>query len=304
MDLSIIIPARNEVWLIKTIDDILENIEGNTEIIAILDGYWPNPPINDHPRVNVVHYSIPIGQRGATNAGARLSQAKYIMKIDAHTAFDKGFDVKLIADCEYDWTVIPRMYNLHAFDWRCKKCGFQWYMGPDPVKCEKCDNTTEFEKIIFWKPRERTRCDFGRFDNTMHWQYWKSYERRPQAQGDIVDVMSTVGNGFFLHRERFLELGGMDEKHGSWGQFGTEIACKTWLSGGRMVVNKKTWYSHMFRTRPGFGFPYPISGNAQDRAREYSRWLWLGNNWEGAKRPLSWLINKFSPVPTWENGNR
>lgn len=297
MDLSVLIPARNEYWLAKTIENILENIEGDTEIIAILDGYWPDPPINDHPRVTIIHHTNPIGQRAGVNEGARLSQAKYIMKLDGHSAVEKGFDVKLMADCEYDWTVIPRMFNLHAFDWKCLKCGATWYQGKDPQKCEKCDNTTEFEKVILWKPRNRTRTDFARFDNTMHFQYWKSYEKRPESQGDIVDVMSSVGASFFMHRERFFELGGLDEKHGFWGQFGTEIACKSWLSGGRQVVNKKTWFSHMFRTQ--FGFPYHISGNAQERAREYSRWLWLGNNWDKQVRPLSWLIEKFAPVPTF-----
>ena len=37
-DLSILIPARNEQFLKRTIDDILENIEADTEIIAVLDG--------------------------------------------------------------------------------------------------------------------------------------------------------------------------------------------------------------------------------------------------------------------------
>jgi len=297
MELSVLLPARNEVWLAKTIENILENIEGDTEVITVLDGYWPNPPINDHPRVTIIHHTNPIGQRAGVNEGARLSQAKYIMKLDGHSAVDKGFDVKLMADCEYNWTVIPRMFNLHVFDWKCLKCGATWYQGPDPSKCSKCDNTSAFEKVILWKPRDRTRNDFARFDNTMHFQYWKSYEKRKEAQGDIADVMSSVGASFFMHRERFLELGGLDEKHGFWGQFGTEIACKSWLSGGRQVVNKNTWFSHMFRTQ--FGFPYHISGNAQERAREYSRWLWQGNNWNLQQRPLSWLIDKFAPVPTW-----
>ena len=35
-DLSILIPARNEMFLGKTIENILENAEADTEIIAIL----------------------------------------------------------------------------------------------------------------------------------------------------------------------------------------------------------------------------------------------------------------------------
>jgi glycosyltransferase involved in cell wall biosynthesis len=37
--LSILIPARNEEFLGQTIQNILDNIEANTEVIAVLDGY-------------------------------------------------------------------------------------------------------------------------------------------------------------------------------------------------------------------------------------------------------------------------
>ena len=104
-DLSVIIPGRNEEFLQKTIENVLENIQSDTEIIAICDGYWPDPPVLDHPRVIVVHHTDPIGQRAATNEGARISQAKFVMKLDAHCAVDKGFDAKLIKDCRRrNWT--------------------------------------------------------------------------------------------------------------------------------------------------------------------------------------------------------
>ena len=95
-DLSILIPARNEMFLARTIEDILNNIEGNTEIIAVMDGYWTDPPIPQHERVTVIYNPESIGQRAATNQAAKLSKAKYLMKCDAHCAFDKGFDVKMI----------------------------------------------------------------------------------------------------------------------------------------------------------------------------------------------------------------
>ena len=46
-----------------------------------------------------------------------------------------------------------------------------------------------------------------------------------------------------------------DEKHGSWGQYGTEWACKSWLSGGKLITTKKTWFGHMFRTGNFRGSP-------------------------------------------------
>lgn len=299
-DLSVLIPSRNEMFLARTIEDILLNIQGDTEIIAVLDGAPADPPLPNDPRVRVIEHTESIGQRAATNEAARASSAKYVMKVDAHCAFDKGFDVKLMADCQPDWTVIPRMYNLHGFDWQCKACGNRTYQGGKPTECVQCKQPAEFERVMVWQPRLSRRTDFARFDRNLHFQYWGSYKKRPEAQGDIADVMCCVGAGWMMERERYWELDGMDEAHGSWGQMGVELACKSWLSGGRQVVNKKTWFSHMFRTQPGFGFPYPMSGEAQERAREYSRWLWEGGNWGKAIHPLSWLIEKFAPVPDWE----
>jgi glycosyltransferase involved in cell wall biosynthesis len=299
MDLSVIIPARNEEWLQMTIDSVLNKATSNTEVIAILDGYWPKVGIEQRKNLTIIHHEEPIGQRAATNEGVRVSAAKYMMKLDAHCDVDEGFDTKLIKDCEYDWTVIPRMYNLHVFDWKCKKCSSQWYMGPFPEKCDKCDNTTEFERVVIWKPRLNRRSDFMRFDSTLHFQYWRDYENRPEAKGQICDLMSSVGACWFMHRQRYLDLGGLDEGHGSWGQVGTELACKSWLSGGRQVINKNTWFSHMFRTQQGFGFPYQHEKGAIDKARHYSQDMWLNNKWPQAKYKLEWLIEKFSPVPDW-----
>lgn len=298
--LSVLIAARNEMFLNRTIESLLENMRGDTNIIAVLDGYWPDEPVKDDSHITLIHHCEPVGQRVAVNEAARLSQSKYIMKLDAHCAVDEGFDVKLMQACEYDWTVIPRMYNLHGFDWECAGCGERTYQGPKPEMCIKC-NGTEHKMTIMWKPRLRRRTDFARFDHGLHFQYWRDYEKRPESKGDIADVMCSVGAGWMMQRKRYWELGGLDEGHGSWGQMGVEIACKTWLSGGRQVVNKQTWFSHLFRTQNGFGFPYSISYSEQEKAREHSRDLWMKNKWGNAVRKLDWLIDKFSPVPGWEN---
>ena len=302
-DLSVIIPARNEVFLAQTVKHVLENIRADTGVVAICDGCWPEPPLQDHPRLTVVHPSESIGQRAATNLGARVSQAKYIMKLDAHCAVDEGFDVKLMADCQSDWTMIPSMYALHAFDWQCCGCGERTYQGVQPEQCAKCQ-AIEHEMVLVWQPRPNRLSVSWRFDSNMQFQYWRQHSHRPEAQGDLVETMSCIGACFFMERERFLALGGMDDGHGSWGQFGTELACKAWLSGGKMVTCKRTWFAHLFRTgnfsRNGHSsFPYPLSQEAIDRARAYSRELWLNDRWPLARHPLSWLVERFSPVPGW-----
>ena len=66
------------------------------------------------------------------------------------------------------------------------------------------------------------------------------------------------------------------------------------------MVNKRTWFAHLFRTQgKDFGFPYPQAATQVDHARSHSRKLWLENTWPGQVYPMSWLINKFAPIPGW-----
>lgn len=305
-DLSIIIPARNEIFLKQTIDNILQNRRGNTEIIAICDGYWPDPPIQDHTLVTIVHHSKPIGQRAATNEGARMSQSKYIMKVDAHCAFDEGFDKKLMQNCDKNWIMVPMMWNLHAFDWQCNNCGLRTYQGVQPDECEACGKNHGHEMVMIWERRGNKVTVSWRFDENMQFQYWRDHQKRPENQGDLIESMSFIGACFFTHREYFWELEGLDEKHGSWGQFGTELACKTWLYGGKLITSKKTWFAHLFRTGnfkgsgwKGGSFPYKLTTKQQNFAKEYSQDLWLNDKWPKAKHKLEWLVDKFKPVPGW-----
>ena len=118
--------------------------------------------------------------------------------------------------------------------------------------------------------------------------------------------MSCNGPCFFMHRERFWELGGCDEAHGSWGQYGTELACKAWLSGGKMVTTRKAWFAHLFRTGNFKGngqstWPYPITSKQMEHAKQYSRDLWRNGKWPKAIHPLSWLVEKFWPVKGWSD---
>lgn len=294
--------------MFHTVEDVLAHSGSETEVISVCDGYWPDPPLPDHPRLQVIHFSEPVGQRAATNAGALLSKAKYIMKLDAHCSTDEGFDAKLMEDMQPDITMIPSMHRLHIFDWACVGCGEREYQGTKPDKCKECGGV-EFYMHIVWEPRrEYPPTVSWRFDKSMQFQYWRKHQRRPevkeQAKTGLIETMSCIGCCFLMERERFWQLGGMDEGHGSWGQFGTELACKSWLSGGRMMTSLKTWIAHLFRTG-NFGrngqssWPYPISQRQIDSARKYSRDLWLQDKWPQATRKLSWLVEHFKPVPDW-----
>lgn len=303
LDLSILIPARNEEWLSETLVDLFKNIRGNTEVIVVLDGAPEVKPLPDDPRLTVIRHETSIGQRAATNEACRLSNAKYIMKVDAHCAFDEGFDVKLMADMQDDWTIVPIMRNLHIFNWICPE-GHTRYQGPSGP-CLECGKPTT--KDVLWIAKPRPESTSYRFDTELHFQYFRERKHSPdykeQLKTGLTETMSLQGSCFMLTRERYWALNICDEEFGSWGAQGTEVACKTWLSGGKCIVNHNTWYAHLFRTQGGdFGFPYKQDNAQVENARKRSRELFLDNTWPLQVHPLSWLVDRFAPVPGWHDG--
>jgi hypothetical protein len=191
-DLSILIPSAREMFLKDTVEDLLRNIEMDTDIIVTLDGTWADPPLVQNDRVNVIYVNPSIGQRAATNLACRLSQAKYVMKVDAHCAFDKGFDRKMIEGFQKmgdDVTMVPVMRNLHAFDWKCHHCGFKSYQGPTPTVCA-C-GSPKFRRKMIWEPRKGTHsisytfdsgklADVGYEKSDPHFQYSHEYKNRDE----------------------------------------------------------------------------------------------------------------------------
>lgn len=302
MQLSVIIPARNEEFLKKTVEDILQNKRGETEIIVGLDGYRPDPPLDFNQDVTVVYYPQSLGQRMMTNQCVKLSKAKYVMKVDAHCAFDEGFDVKMIEAFQEtgdNVVMAPIMRNLWVYDWKCYTCGNRIYQDKEPI-CPPNDRHKEpvqMRKKMLWIAKTNPQSTAYCFDATPHFQYHGEQKRR--QVGDIVETMSLQGSAFMCSREKYWDLDVCDEEFGSWGSQGIEVACKFWLSGGRVLVNKRTWYAHCFRTKSVFGFPYPISGRQVEHAKRKAKDLFFGNKWPRAVHKLSWLVEKFMPVPGW-----
>ncbi|MFA4837762.1 MAG: glycosyltransferase [Dehalococcoidia bacterium] len=306
-DLSILIPARNEMFLARTIQDIFEHSEADTEVIAVLDGAWAEPPLPQHDRVNVIYVPESIGQRAATNMAAKLADGRYLMKVDAHCSFDQGFDRKMLegfSQVSNETTMIPIMRNLWVFDWKCYSCGWKKYQGPTPKKCEQCGGTNVKRKMM-WVGKHNPQSWSYCFDAQPHFQYFEEYKHRPgirevAKQSGLSETMSLQGSCFMVSREKYWELNLCDESLGSWGNQGIEVACKTWLSGGRVLINHNTWYAHMFRTQGGdFSFPYPQCGRAQQKTKANTWDQFFNNRWDKQIYPVSWLVKKFWPVFGW-----
>jgi len=298
-ELTILIPARKEEFLSRTIEDILANIEADTEVIAVLDGEWADPAIPKNERVNVIYVPKSVGQRAATNLACKLAKGRYVMKVDAHCSFDKGFDRKMIEafrETGDNVVMVPVMRNLWIFDWKCPKCGFRIYQDKSNI-CPTCK--VEMYKKIVWKAKKSPQSTSYCFDSEPHFQYWNSY--RVNQKGDLPESMSIQGSCFMCTREKYWELELGNEELGSWGNQGIQVACSFWLSGGKVIVNRRTWYAHCFRTKGcnGFGFPYSNPESEVQKNKKKVRDLFWNKKHPKQIYPVSWLVEKFWPTKGW-----
>lgn len=280
--LSVIIPSRSPEYLNKTVLDILDKAEGRIEVIVILDGIWPEEKIND-PRVFYLHHGTvhdSYGMRDSINKGVAVSRGDYIMKCDEHVMFDKGFDTKLKADCEDNWVVIPRRKRLDAENWAIIK-----------------DGRPDIDYMMVDYPYQRPN------DITcgLHGSEWK----RPDRADILIDDTPTMqGSCYFMSRKHWdTTIKRMQtEKYGPFTQEAQEISMATWLSGGRVVVNKKTWYAHLHKGKRGKGYgfsnrQYEKHMRWNERGRLFCIDYWM--NTKDYKYDFEWFLQKFWPVPTW-----
>jgi glycosyltransferase involved in cell wall biosynthesis len=260
MGISVIIPSRNEPYLVKTIQDLLSKATGKIEIIVILDGYWP--PIKEiinHPRVSYIHFSKAKGMRNAINSGISVAKYDYVLKTDAHCLFAKGFDNILIDTYQDNWLVVPRRYRL------------------DPVKWELIEDG-------------RPPVDYEYIDSSdLHGVRWeeKAEERKYIW---IDDIISAQGSCWFMRKDHFERLGGLDDvNYGTFFLEFQELAFKVWKYGGRVVVNKNTYYAHWHKTE---GRGYSVGASEREKAVKFI---------QGWRKDKKWreIIKKFMPMPTW-----
>lgn len=273
---SIVIPSRNEEYLPHTVKNILEGAKGDIEIIAVLDGYAKKPVLPKDERVKTIWRKEAKGMRDSINTGAKAATGEYLMKCDAHCAFAPDFDTVLKQNCEPDWVVVPRR---HAIDKR------NWTRHPNK------EIYYDFQYISHPKDPNYT---FKGVD-------WPEYANRVKGQ-KIVDLMTSQGSCWFMHKSFFEKIGGLDDKnYGTMGAEAQEVCLKTWLSGGRYVLNRSTWYAHkkkrVGKRKNEYGYRKPAGQWRKSRA--YAISCWTKNKWPGQVRELKWLIDKFKPVPGW-----
>lgn len=274
---SIIIPSRNERFIVPTVNGILKSATGDVEVIAVLDGYWPDPPLPDDPRLKIIHFGKPKGMRAGINAAAGIAKGDYLLKTDAHCLFAEGFDEVLKADCEDNWVVIPTRYSLDAENW-----------------CKREDKEPINAMHYFWPWAHPD--DLG-----LHGRPWM--ERGQERKGILIDEDVTFqGSSWFMCAEHFhRRLGGLSEVgYGGFMGEPQEIGFKTQLGPwrGKVIRNRGTQYSHLHKGKT-YGRMYYMSKSERVRGNAYSFNFWITNSWTERVIDLEDLIDRFPLQPGW-----
>ena len=222
MVLSVIIPSYKDPLLHKTIDSLLDNsgLGDQLEVIPVLDGYWPDEPIKEDERIVVVHLGKNVGMREAINSGVRVSRGEYIMRTDEHCMFGDRYDLLMTHQTEDNWIVTPRRYFLDVDKWEV--------MDIEPV---------EHEKLII-----QGGVKFAG-------QRWRSRDEE-MKDTPISETMAMQGSVWLMKRSWWdkviKEL--QTEGYGQMYQDSHEMVFKTWQAGGKMMLNKNTWFAHRHRS--------------------------------------------------------
>ena len=279
--LSVIVPSRNCIFLKPTVDDIFEKAASDIEVIVVLDGCWPEVPLSPNKNLVVVHKGEVYGMRANINTAARISKGKYIMKCDDHCMFAEGFDEILKADCEPDWLAVPSRYSL------------------DPEKWERTKGPIDYLTLSFPFNTETVK---GTGLHDMKWRgesgVLGGYFHREKERKHILidDIITFQGSCWFMHKKRFFDIECLKEK--PLRQEAEELSFKVWLSGGRVIRNKKTWYAHLYKGRR-YPDNFKLSRRQIVESEMYYNDLWMNNKWPGQTRTMEWLIDKFWPLGGW-----
>lgn len=288
---SILIPSRNEKWLKNTLDNIYENATGDFEVIVGFNGKTDYPLQGDYPNLTLIYESQDIGLKPMINKLANLATGKYIYKSDAHCAFGEGFDEILQENMEENWVVTPR-FKIIKDDWSIQtRDGEEEFYDYFYLSCPFTDpKGLRFKAGGHWK--ERT---FERNPNPFLTQTVSPTNEIPE----IDETPQIHGSGWFVKRDYFFNiLGGFPETDPfGHAQEPIWLALKNWLIGGKLMVNKKTWYAHLHQDSKDRGYPEDRSHTEKTYNDTASHFLL--NKEPNLVHDFDWFVEKFYPMPTW-----
>jgi len=228
------------------------------------------------PRPNlIVRKKIgPPGVKSATNQGIEMASGEYIMRTDAHCMFGESFDAILVADSQKNWIQIPRRYSLIPETWSIR-----------PGRA-----IVDYEYFVF---------PFAEVTSVRDGHKW--YQRAEDRKELLIDeIMTFQGSCWFMKKDYYNNVCKLEINPETKDDFileAEELAFKTWLSGGKVMVNKKTWYAHWHKGPGARG--YFMDKQPMREQRIFHIDYWMHDKWPKATKKMEWFIDRFMPIPKW-----
>ncbi len=219
IDVSIIIPCKNEVNTLKsTVDHIMNsNNSCSFEIIVVDDAsndlsteFLRSPLNKDIYKDVILIKTNNTGCAGARNAGAKIAKGNYLFFCDAHIkVVDRWLD-----------NLVNTLKNNNAH-----------IVAPCIVNMKNINMTNATAATY------GMTCDDGL---RAIWLTGKT--------NNVTEIPFACGCAFGITREVFEKINGFDHIFQVYGSEDFEICLKAWLYGYRVVVNPEVIVQHFFKT--------------------------------------------------------
>jgi len=251
---SVLIATINDPLVAKTVENIRAAADQDTEFIIINDG-GEQPSI---PDTRMIHHRQTLGRRVSFNEAARIAQGSYLLIIDPHCSMSEGWDITMTAAADH------------------RNLAFALIRDMDPETYEQHHG---FHGLV-----------------SMNRKWTEKWWNRKKVEDclPVEESMCFTGCGWVIHRDRFWELGGYDERLGKYGWDGPEWSCKVWLSdnSGKVLLCTDVVCGHVFGTNAS-GKLYRCEMIPQKQYTDYMEKHW-GDR-------VHTLVERFAPVPDWHD---
>lgn len=253
--LSVVIPGYKDPYHEKTVRDLLDHSElgDQLEIVSVFDGFWPEWKLVEDPRRRIVHLGKNRGMRGAINSGVAVSRGTFFMRLDEHCSFAQGYDKVLTDACQPNQIMTAKRF----------------FLNPDTWKVMEDKEPVEHEKLVIQNVSEGVRKFSG-----VRWR------ERDEKQKDVMvsEMFGMQGSCWIANRDFFLKTVGelQTEGYGPHQQDSVEVTMKYWQAGGKLMLNKNTWFAHKHRS---FSRTHN-GGSPENRANAEQSYAYALSIWE------------------------
>lgn len=281
--LTVILPAKSEIFLKKTIEECINKAKSNVEVLAILDGYdIPDEEVVKDSRVRYIKRpfkTFDLTKRQCINEAVEQASYDYVMALDAHCMLGEGYDLTILENTLENEVTILRREVLDAKEWKLYRAE-----GRPPIDYEY------FMWQYFLKGLK------GEEKGGLHSYRWD--DRTRERINILKDpTLSFQASQWATTKKWYKEIGLMQvEGYTGWGAEANEILLKSLQHGGNCYTLKQNYFCHLHKGRT-YGRMYNVPLGGIHAADFYSFDQFVNKN----RKIFVDLIERFWPIPNWKH---